>query len=109
MRKVILILFLSILTACSSSRAQRGGSSFASGVIANACLAADRNAANRQLCGCIQQVANQSLSARDQDRAADFFANPQKAQDTRQSDSGPSERFWLRYKDFSAAARQQCG
>lgn len=101
MRRILTLGALVVLTAC-------GGGRGATGDISNACLDADRKAASRALCSCVQQVANQTLSARDQARAASFFANPQLAQDTRQSDNRASEAFWQRYKAFSSRARQQC-
>lgn len=86
------------------TRAAGGGS----GPIGRACMAADRAAATPQMCGCIQQVANQTLSGRDQTRAAKFFRDPHAAQEARQSDSRSSEAFWGRYKVFAATAEQVC-
>ncbi|MCT4553214.1 MAG: arginine transporter [Pelagimonas sp.] len=81
---------------------------FASGPIANACLQAGRKAANRQLCGCVQHVADRSLSSADQRRAVGFFADPHSAQEIRQSDGSRNEAFWQRYKAFAARAEQTC-
>ncbi|WP_136439385.1 arginine transporter [Pacificoceanicola onchidii] len=82
--------------------------SFASGPISQACLKAGRKAANRRLCGCIQGVANRDLSSSDQRKAVPFFADPHKAQVTRQSDNPSNEAFWKRYKAFAARAEQTC-
>lgn len=101
MRNFFLVSALVAVAAC-------GGGSGATGDISDACLEADRRAANPALCSCIQQVANQSLSNRDQSRAAEFFAEPQLAQDTRQSDRPSDERFWLRYRAFSDLASEIC-
>ncbi|AJE45586.1 hypothetical protein [Celeribacter indicus] len=79
------------------------------GAIERACLQSDRAAGNRSLCGCIQQVADVTLSNRDQRQAAKFFKNPQKAQDIRQSDNRSHEEFWRRYKAFGDAASNFCG
>lgn len=79
-----------------------------SGTIGEACIDANRKNATPALCSCVQRVADQTLSNRDQSRAAVFFSTPQLAQDTRQSDRSSDEAFWQRYKAFSAAARQQC-
>ncbi|PTQ75632.1 hypothetical protein [Celeribacter persicus] len=79
------------------------------GTIERACMASDRAANNRALCGCIQQVADMTLSGKDQRQAAKFFKDPQKAQDIRQSDNRSHEEFWLRYKAFGQAAAQYCG
>jgi len=76
--------------------------------IERACINSDRQAANRTLCGCIQDVANLTLTSADQKLAATFFKNPQKAQDIRQSNNSRSEKFWGRYKEFGAVASQFC-
>lgn len=77
------------------------------GAIDKACLKADQ-AGNRALCGCIQQVADMTLSGNDQRRAAAFFKEPDKAQQVRQSDHASDESFWLRYKDFAQTAEALC-
>lgn len=74
-----------------------------------ACLSSDRSAANRTLCGCIQDVANLVLEQSDQRRAATFFTDPHKAQETRQSDANRDEKFWLRYKAFGSHSEKYCG
>lgn len=79
-----------------------------SGDIGNACLAADRSAASPALCSCVQRVANDSLSASDQRRAAEFFAEPDLAQSTRQSDRRSDEAFWDRYTAFADQAQAIC-
>lgn len=79
------------------------------GVISRACLKADRQAASPALCRCIQGVANSSLTRAERKRASKFFADPQQAQDTRQSSRSGDEKFWLRYKAFGQAAQAQCG
>lgn len=103
-----------VLAGCGGGRlaAPSGGggyqASFATGPISNACNRSDRKASNRQLCGCIQAVANTQLSAGDQSLAASFFPNPQKAQDVRQSDNPRNEAFWKRYKVFTSDAERSC-
>lgn len=98
-----------ILGAMASAVACGGGAGGgASGDISRACLEADRSAASPALCGCVQQVANQSLSGSEQARAATFFADPQLAQDTRQSDNWSDERFWTRYRAFADLATEIC-
>ena len=83
--------------------------SASAGAIERACNSSDRKAANRSLCGCIQQVADLTLSNTDQRKAAAFFKDPQKAQDTRQSDNRSNEAFWKRYKAFGTSASRYCG
>lgn len=100
MRVLKLIGLMAALAAC--------GGPNVSGQIAQACLDADRSAASPALCSCIQRVADNSLSNRDQARAVTFFETPQLAQDTRQSDRNSDEAFWQRYKFFSEAAKTQC-
>ena len=80
-----------------------------SGTIGRACLEGGRDAATPALCSCIQGVANQSLTAADQRRAAAFFEDPQEAQDTRQSGRAGDEAFWQRYRAFADRAAAICG
>jgi len=101
MRRAFATLSLFAITAACSAGVN--------GELAKACIDADRSAASPRLCSCVQQVANQSLSNSDQALAVKFFADPQLAQDTRQSDNRSSEAFWQRYRAFANAARRQCG
>jgi len=78
------------------------------GPIERACLGSDRKAANRATCGCIQQVADMTLSGADQRRAAKFFADPDRAQETRVSKSDRDNEFWARYKAFGQQAEAYC-
>ena len=79
------------------------------GIIDQACQRAGRQAASRELCGCIQQAADQVLSRSDQKQAAKFFSDPSEAQKVRQSDRSSHEAFWLRYKRFAEVAETYCG
>ena len=79
------------------------------GVISRACLKADRSAASPELCGCIQGVANTSLTFSERRKASKFFDDPQLAQDLRQSDRRSDEKFWERYKAFGQRAAKLCG
>ena len=94
-----ILLGLAILVAIGTANASP---------IERACLKADRDAASRSLCNCIQQVADQTLSDGDQKLAATFFKDPHRAQEIRQSDSRVHERFWDRYKGFNETARSYC-
>jgi len=111
MRYIVLLALAVTLSACgnrSTSPSVSSSSSnlpFATGPIYSACLDADRKAANRALCGCVQAVANRHLSTRQQRQAAGFFKNPQLAQDARQN--GPRD-FWNTYKKFSGNAGKVC-
>ena len=77
------------------------------GPIDSACIRSER-AASPRLCGCIQQVADQTLSRADQRRAAGFFRNAQQAQDVRMSKRAADNQFWDRYKTFAATAERYC-
>ncbi len=79
------------------------------GVIERACRNSNRSAASPQLCGCIQNAANSSLTKREQRKVAKWFADPHRAQETRQSDRRGDEALWLRYKAFGESARKSCG
>ncbi|AUH63960.1 hypothetical protein [Paracoccus zhejiangensis] len=78
------------------------------GPIDSACVRSDRARGNAPLCGCIQQVANQTLSRSDQRRAAGFFREPHKAQEVRMSKSDADNAFWSRYKRFASSAEAYC-
>jgi len=101
MRLFGLVMVLLALAACGT-----GGR--VSGDVARACMAGGRQAANPALCSCVQSVANQSLSAAEQRRAASFFEDPQRAQDTRQSSNSGDSAFWHRYRAFADRASAQC-
>ena len=78
------------------------------GPIERACLASNRQAANRAVCTCIQKVADQTLRGADQRRAAKFFTDPDRAQETRVSKRDADNEFWRRYKAFGNAAEASC-
>ena len=78
------------------------------GPIDNACVRSERGARNPALCGCVQQVADMTLSRSDQRRAAGFFRDAQQAQDVRMSKRDADNQFWDRYKNFAAAAEAYC-
>lgn len=116
MRNTALLVVAALaLAACGGGNKEnvsryRGGApaTLAKGPISKACLQADRKAANLRLCGCVQAVANGSLSKSDQKLAASFFRDPHKAQVIRQSDNTGNEAFWKRYKAFAAKSGQVC-
>lgn len=128
MRRLILLAACLSLAACGGyrkaerdiGRAPRAGSAatvqstpgamrFASGPISRACMASDRKARSRERCGCIQAVANDTLSAGDQRLAVTFYGDPHRAQEIRQSDNPRNERFWKTYKAYGQAAAAVCG
>ena len=91
---------LSVMTAPSAE---------AGTTIERACMKSNRRAASKPLCGCIQRVADQMLTRKEQKMAAKFFADPHRAQEIRQSDRASHEEFWLRYKAFGRSAGNICG
>lgn len=84
------------------------GTSASAGAVESACLKSQRQGASRALCGCIQHVADLTLTRSDQKRAAKLFTDPQKAQDIRQSKSDNNNSFWTKYKNFGATAEAYC-
>jgi hypothetical protein len=80
----------------------------ANGIIERACRSSGRSSATPQLCGCIQNVANSSLSRGERKKAAKLFKDPHKAQEIRQSDRRSDETFWKNYKAFGERARRIC-
>ncbi|SFC35208.1 hypothetical protein [Tropicimonas isoalkanivorans] len=80
----------------------------AGSAIERACIRSNRSAATRPLCGCIQGVADQMLTRREQRMAAKFFRDPHRAQEIRQSDDAWHEAFWKRYKAFGTTAGNVC-
>jgi len=78
------------------------------GLIERACLTSERGTGQGRICGCLQGVANLTLSAQDQKRAASFFADPEKAQKARTSDRRRDEAFWDRYRAFGETAQDYC-
>ncbi len=78
------------------------------GPVDSACMRSERAAGNGQLCGCIQQVADMTLSRSDQRRAEKFFADAEQAQEVRMSKSDTDNAFWARYKNFATTAEAYC-
>lgn len=112
-RLILTISTILVLAACGGSTSQRSGAMptaapMATGPINTACLQSNRKARSRALCGCIQAVANQSLSSSDQRRAVKFYQDPDLAQKIRQSDRPGDERFWRSYSAYAARAEQIC-
>ena len=99
MRQLLLMIPVTALAACG------GG---VSGEIGQACMSADRAAANPQLCSCVQAAANRHLNARDQELAASFFEDPDQAQVIKARDDASAEAFWDRYSAFTRTAERSC-
>lgn len=84
------------------------GAAMAGGPVEKACNRSGRDAANRSLCRCIQDVADMTLRDRDQRRAAKLFGDPDLAHKTWISKSGADDAFWDRYQVFSDQAQAFC-
>ncbi len=104
MKHILLAVFIAAMTLPATAPTAN-----AAGKIQRACLKADRTAASRPLCRCIQKTANRVLTRSDRTLAAKFFKDPQMAQDVRQSDNARKEAFWKRYKEFGSTAAAICG
>lgn len=78
------------------------------GSIQRACLSADRSAASKGLCGCIEDVAGAMLSRSEQSRVIKIFRDPHASQVLRQSDRRSDEKFWQKYKQFGQAVSTYC-
>lgn len=76
--------------------------------IERACVASDRDA-SRAVCTCIGQAADSALTGRQIREGARWFDDPQRAQDTRQSDRERDEEMWSAWRTFSSLAQQRCG
>ncbi|QBY01081.1 hypothetical protein E2K80_10365 [Rhodophyticola sp. CCM32] len=103
MKKPVLLLVVLILGSAPI------GTAVSANAIERACNQSNRQAASRQLCGCIGLVADMTLSGTDQRQAARFFSDPQRAQDIRMSDRASDEAFWTRYRSFGETAEAMCG
>ena len=121
LRIIITLSMVGLLASCGGNRSsskssggQRGYSLtpskpvlFATGPIASACIAADRKAASRARCGCVQAVANRNLNSSEQARGVSFIKDPQKAQDTRQA-GGSGTRFFKKWSAYGTEAERLC-
>lgn len=76
--------------------------------IERACIVSDRTA-TRAMCSCIGDAADEVLSRRQIREGARWFDDPQRAQDTRQSDRARDEEMWQAWRVFSTLAEQRCG
>jgi hypothetical protein len=78
------------------------------GPIERACLSSAHAAGNQALCSCVQKVADITLSDADQRLAAQFFTNPDKAEQVRMQSSASANAFWQRYTIFGQQAEMAC-
>lgn len=85
-----------------------GASVASAGPIERACNKSDRDAANRAVCACIQQVADMTLQGGDQRRAAKLLNDPDEAHQVWLSKRDSDDAFWERYKSFGQTAEAYC-
>lgn len=115
MKHFVILSMVLLLAGCGGggkSKPNRGAplrsAPMAFGPISKACMSSDRKARSRALCGCIQAVADKTLSGAQQRRAVKFYSDPHLAQETRQSDRANDERFWKAYKAYGNQAESTC-
>ena len=112
MKTITAFVVVALVTGCGGSRVDRSDigivTRFSTGPVSRACLASDRKERSSRLCGCIQTVADGSLSGSDQRKTARFFRDPQQAQDVKMSKASSDDAFWERYKVFAARSEQLC-
>lgn len=115
MKQALFLGFAVVLAGCGGGsdrfrgdRLPPGAMPIASGPISSACMASDRRARSRALCGCIQAAADQTLSRSEQRRAVAFYKDPHSAQEIRQSDRANDERFWKAYRAYGDRAERLC-
>lgn len=116
MKQVLAIAMVLALAACGRAERFQGTSGntvsrsapVAFGPISKACMASDRKARSRALCGCIQAAANTTLNSSQQRRAVAFYNDPHRAQEVRQSDRSNDERFWEAYREYGDRAKRLC-
>lgn len=95
-RWLFAVAALALLASCGGGRLESN------------CLGSGRAAANPAVCGCVQAVADRELDRSDQRLAASFYADPQRAQDIRQSDNPVHRAFWTRYRAFGDQVERSC-
>ncbi len=114
MRKAVILMTAGLtLAACGGGyRVDRFNSAprvlYATGPINSACMGSGRNEASGTLCGCIQAIADDTLTGGDQRKAARFFRDPHEAQVVKMSKTTYDDEFWDRYQDFATRAERSC-
>lgn len=113
MKTVLFLGLVLVLAGCGGANRfdgdPRAGRPVATGPISDACLRSDRRARSPALCGCIQAVANQTLTGAEQRRAVGFYRDPHSAQEIRSSTRPADQRFWEAYSAYANRAERVCG
>ncbi|WP_246253545.1 hypothetical protein [Sulfitobacter maritimus] len=117
MRTVVSLMALVVLAGCGGSRYSSDAAVgrfapapvlFATGPIQKACLADGRRGASQARCGCVQAVADQTLSWSEQRTGVKVFRDPHRLQEMRQSDNARDNAFWSTWKAFGQSAAAAC-
>ncbi|MEI4234528.1 hypothetical protein [Roseovarius sp. D22-M7] len=113
MKKIFLLSVILGLAGCGGGSDRGAGQvravqPVAAGPLATACLQSDRAARSAALCGCIQAVADRTLSGSEQRRAVSFYKDPHSAQEIRQSDRVRDRSFWRSYTEYALQAERVC-
>lgn len=77
------------------------------GPLGSSCLSSGRSV-SQPLCASIQNVADMTMSGRDQKLAARLIADPKKVEAIRGSASSRNRDFWAQYQSFADAAGSLC-
>jgi hypothetical protein len=76
--------------------------------IERACLQSDRPGVTREICRCIGDAANMTLTAADMREGARFFRDPGRAEQIQLSDTRRHDDFWSRWRRFGDTAEALC-
>lgn len=77
--------------------------------IERACVQSDRQGASSELCRCIGNAADMTLSRSDMREGARFFEDPGRAEKVQLSDTRRDDDFWARWQSFGETAEAICG
>ncbi len=98
MRAAVLYLSILSLAGCGG-----GGASTPE----RACLTSDRSP-GQEVCSCVQQVADQTLSRRDQKLAAQIIGDPDKFREYQKSSNPSRKAFVERYRLWGSTSSEVC-
>ncbi|MGP1358075.1 hypothetical protein [Roseicyclus sp.] len=76
--------------------------------IERACLQSDRPGVTREICRCIGDAANMTLTGSDMREGARFFRDPGRAEQVQLSDTRRNDDFWRRWQRFGETAEALC-
>jgi hypothetical protein len=76
--------------------------------IERACLQSDRPGVTREICRCIGDAANMTLTTSDMREGARFFRDPARAERIQLSDTRRNDDFWRRWRRFGDTAEALC-